>query len=124
MPADVRTINAISKNKRGKKLNDQELNLRAGIGAFADENGTVPPGIKDLDFINRDTDCMRLLIATGISFTRPHDGEIGAEGGMQEAPVFEKVHNGDVVAAARRAAARVAAAWVSDADVALHHSAR
>jgi lactoylglutathione lyase len=31
-----------------------------------------------------------------------HDGEIGAEGGMQEAPVFEKVHNGDVVAAADR----------------------
>jgi len=31
-----------------------------------------------------------------------HDGEIGAKGGMQEAPVFEKVHNGDVMAAADR----------------------
>jgi hypothetical protein len=98
-------------------------NLRAGIGAFGDERGNVPQDVESMDFVNRDADCLRLLIATGISFTRPHDGEVGAEGPMQDSPLYERIQNDDVLAAARRAAARVAASWIADSDIALRRAA-
>lgn len=75
-------------------MNDKELNLLACIGAFADENGQIPFDIDSLDVVNRNEDCLRLLTAE------------------------EKIVDDDVLKAARRAASRVAADWVTDADVA------
>ncbi|APA90279.1 hypothetical protein BJG93_34775 (plasmid) [Paraburkholderia sprentiae WSM5005] len=97
---------------------DKELNLRACIGAFADEDGKAAVDIHALDVLNRNEDLLHLLIATGISFTRPADDLIGAEAGMQEPPIVERIAQGDVLATARRVAARVAASWVTDEDVA------
>lgn len=75
------------------------------------------------DVVNRDEDLVRLLIATGISFTRPADNYIGAEAGMQEPPITEKIGDDCLLAAARRVAARVAASWVTDEDVARYNVA-
>lgn len=73
--------------------------------------------------VNRNEDLLHLLIATGISFTRPADNLIGAEAGMQVPPIVEQIVQGDVLAAARRAAARVAASWVMDQDVKRYNAA-
>lgn len=103
-------------------MDDKELNLRAGLGAFADENGNTPLDLHRFDAVNRDEDLLRLLIATGISFTRPADGCIGAEAGMQEPPIIERITDGDLLAAARRVAARVAASWVTDEEFARYNA--
>ena len=104
-------------------MNDRELNLRAGLGAFADENGSTPLDLHKFDVLNRNEDLVRLLVATGISFTRPVDGCIGAEAGVQDPLITERISDGDLLAAARRVAARVAASWVTDEDVARYNAA-
>src|SRR4051812_8913084 len=96
----------LRKRHRDTKMNDKELNLRAGLAAFADENGNAPADLHKFDVVNRNEDLVRLLIATGISFTRPANNCIGAEAGMQEPPITEQISDGDLFAAARRVAAR------------------
>ncbi|MEM5292741.1 hypothetical protein VSR82_00100 [Burkholderia sp. JPY481] len=64
------------------------------------------------DVIGRNEDCLRLLIATGICFSRVSDTEIAADGDHSQKLVVEKIVNGDELAAARLAAARLAASWV------------
>ena len=98
-------------------MDNKDLNLRAGLGAFADENGNTSVDLEKFDVVNRNEDLILLLIATGISFTRPADELIGAEAGMQEAPIEERIVGDDLLAAARRVAARGAASWVTDKDV-------
>ncbi|TES62188.1 hypothetical protein E2P84_42460 [Burkholderia cepacia] len=92
----------------------KELNRQAVLGAFSDEAGRLPDGIdpETIDVVGKAEDCLRLLIATGISFSRPTDDEVAADGGTGREPVVEKVRGDDVLAAARIAAARVAASFV------------
>ncbi|WP_237179827.1 hypothetical protein [Paraburkholderia sacchari] len=98
-------------------MDKTELNRRAIVAAFGDEAGRLPDGVKPeiMDVIGNSDDCLRLLIATGISFA-PGDGEVAAEGGMMQEPLVEKVVGGDTLAAARLAAAKVAASWLEFAD--------
>ncbi|MFM0515037.1 hypothetical protein [Paraburkholderia sp. RL17-373-BIF-A] len=105
-------------------MNDKELNFRAGLGAFGNENQHIPREVDldTFDAVGHNEDCLRLLIATGISFTRPADGYVGAEAGMQQPPIVEPIVDGDLLSAARRVAAKVAASWVTDSDVALHRA--
>jgi hypothetical protein len=96
-------------------MTDKELNLRAGLAAFSDADRVVPVNLDHFDPLNSRDDLIRLLIETGISFSRPNDVDIAAETG--DSSVEVTIHRGDVVTAAARAACELAASWIDDNDV-------
>jgi hypothetical protein len=102
-------------------MNDKELNLRAGLAAFSDADRVVAVNLDKFDPLNSHVDLLRLLIQTGISFSRPSTTEVAAETGSDS---FETtIENGDEVAAAARAACGLAASWIDDDDVAAYRIA-
>ncbi|WP_175983027.1 hypothetical protein [Caballeronia zhejiangensis] len=96
-------------------MTDKELNLRAGFAAFADSDRVVAVNLNTFDPLNLPEDLIKLLVQTGISFTQPLDGELAAENGTGSVEVT--IQNGDIVAAAARAACELAASWVEDDDM-------
>ena len=96
-------------------MTDKELNLRAGLAAFSDADRVVAVNLHNFDPLNSRDDLMRLLIATGISFSRPSSVDIAAETG--DSSVEVTIQNGDDIAAAARAACELAASWIDDDDV-------
>ena len=96
-------------------MTDKELNLRAGIAAFSDADRVVPVNIDNFDPLNSRDDLIKLLVETGISFSRPSDVDVCAETGDDSIDVT--IRGGDIVGAASRAACELAASWVSESDV-------
>lgn len=96
-------------------MTDKELNLRAGLATFSDADRVVAVNIDNFDPLNSRDDLVRLLIATGISFSRPTNVDIAAETG--DSSVEVTIQNGDDIAAAARAACELAASWVTDDDL-------
>ncbi|CAN7737342.1 hypothetical protein LJR267_009142 [Paraburkholderia hospita] len=97
-------------------MTDDELNRRAGLAAFSDEEGRVlAVDVEKFDPLHSGDDLLRLLIATGISFHRPPSGGMVAWTGDHSVDV--KIHDGNELAAAARAACELAASWISDDDV-------
>ncbi len=100
-------------------MQDDDLTLRAGLASFMDDDGTVSEPLDGFDPLGSNDDCLRLLVATGISFRRDGD-EILADD--MTTMYAEPIHAGNVLAAARRAAATLAASWIHDDDLALYQS--
>jgi hypothetical protein len=75
----------------------------------------VPVNLDQFDPLNSRDDLIKLLVETGISFSRPNDSDIAAEDG--DTGVEITVRRGDVVTAAARAACELAASWIDDGDV-------
>ena len=96
-------------------MRDKELNLRAGLAAFSDADRVVPVNLDQFDSLNSRDDLIKLLIETGISFSRPRGGELAAADSNSSVEVTIK--NGDVASAAGRAACGLAASWIDDEDV-------
>jgi len=96
-------------------MDDKEINLRAGLAAFSDADQVVAVNLDAFDPLNSVEDLVRLLIETGISFSRPSDTVIAAE---DSSTSFEAtIRNGDELATAARAACELAASWIDDDDV-------
>ncbi|MDR5809069.1 hypothetical protein [Caballeronia sp. LZ019] len=95
-------------------MTDKEINLRAGLAAFSDADRVVAVNPEQFDPLNSRDDLIKLLVETGISFSRPREGIIAAE--ISESS-FEVAIQGDAVAAAARAACELAASWIDDEDV-------
>jgi len=93
-------------------MTDKELNLRAGLAAFSGEGRVVEVDLDSFNPLASSDDLVRLLIETGISFHRPLNGDMVAWIGGHSIEV--KIHDGDEVAAAARAACELAASWISD----------
>ena len=89
--------------------------LRAGLAAFSDADRVVPVNLDQFDPLNSRDDLIKLLVETGISFSRPNDSDIAAEDG--DTGVEITVRRGDVVTAAARVACELAASWIDDDDV-------
>jgi hypothetical protein len=104
-----------SKLTTKNEMTDKELSLRAGLAAFSDADRVVAVNLDKFDPLNSRDDLIRLLIATGISFSRPSNLDISAETG--DGSVEVTIQNGDDVAAAARAACELAASWIDDDDV-------
>ena len=100
---------------------DTDLNFRAGLAAFGQLVGTARINLAEFDLFNNPDDFAQFLIDTGISF-RPRAGHIEAHGMGNEKPFVERVIDGNRTAAAKRAAARLAASRITDADVALYRT--
>lgn len=96
-------------------MTDKELNLRAGLAAFSDVDRVVAVNLDQFDPLNSRDDLIKLLVETGISFSRPSDGDVAAEDGSTCVDITIK--HGDVVSAAARAACELAASWIDDTDV-------
>ncbi|SAL06965.1 hypothetical protein AWB78_08342 [Caballeronia calidae] len=96
-------------------MTDEEINLRAGLVAFSDVDRVVAVNLDQFDPLNSRDDLIKLLVETGISFSRPREGDIVAENGSSSVEVT--IRRDDVVAAAARAACELAASWVDDHDV-------
>ncbi|WP_345816693.1 hypothetical protein AAGS40_27340 (plasmid) [Paraburkholderia sp. PREW-6R] len=96
-------------------MTDSELILRAGLAAFSDADRVVAVNLDRFDPLNSRDDLVRLLLATGISFSRPSNIHIAAEAAGDTVKVT--IENGDELAAAARAACELAASWVHDDDV-------
>lgn len=96
-------------------MTDNELVLRAGLAAFSDADRVVAVNLDRFDPLNSRDDLVRLLLATGISFSRPSNIHISAETGGDSVQVT--IQNGDDLAAAARAACELAASWIDDDDV-------
>ncbi len=96
-------------------MNDQEINLRAGLAAFSDADRVVPVNLERFDPLNSHNDLIKMLVETGISFSRPSNMEVAAEDGHQSIKV--RINDGNVVGAAVRAACELAASWIDDDDV-------
>jgi hypothetical protein len=96
-------------------MTDKEVNLRAGLAAFSDADRVVPVNLDQFDPLNSRDDLIKLLVETGISFSRPRKGDLAAEDGDSSVEVM--INNGDVVSAAARAACELAASWIDDNDV-------
>jgi hypothetical protein len=96
-------------------MTDKELNLRAGLAAFSDADRVVAVNLDRFDPLNSRDDLIKLLVETGISFSRPHEGDLAAEDG--DSSVEATIINDDVVSAAARAACELAASWIDDSDV-------
>jgi hypothetical protein len=96
-------------------MTDKELNLRAGLAAFSDADRVVAVNLDKFDPLNSRDDLVRLLIATGISFSRPSNVDIAAETG--DSSIQVTIQNDDDLAAAARAACELAASWIDDDDV-------
>ena len=56
-------------------MTDKELNLRAGLAAFSDADRVVPVNLDQFDPLNSRDDLIKLLVETGISFSRPREGD-------------------------------------------------
>jgi hypothetical protein len=82
---------------------------------FSDADRVVPVNLDQFDPLNSRDDLIKLLIETGISFSRPSDGVIAAEDGGTHVDITIK--RGDAVSAAARAACELAASWIDDNDV-------
>ncbi|CAN7783282.1 hypothetical protein LJR296_008176 [Cupriavidus necator] len=95
-------------------MDDLDLNLSAGLAAFLDDDGLLTEAIDGFAPLHDSDDCLRLLVATEISLNR-HGYEIVADGGFSQHG--EPVRDGDVLAAARRAAVSLAASWIHDDDL-------
>jgi hypothetical protein len=107
--------------KANWNIKDKELNLRAGLAAFSDADRVVAVNLDNFAPLNSIDDLVRLLIQTGISFSRPSNAEIAAEDGDNS---FEAtIRSGDELATAARVAVELAASWVSDSDVAAYRIA-
>jgi hypothetical protein len=96
-------------------MTDKELNLRAGLAAFSDVDRVVAVNLDQFDPLNSRDDLIKLLVETGISYTRPREGDLAAEDSNSSVEVTIK--NGDVVSAAAQAACELAASWIEDDDV-------
>ena len=96
-------------------MTDKEINLRAGLAAFSDVDRVVAVNLDQFDPLNSRDDLIKLLVETGISFSRPSDDAIAAEDGGTHVDITIK--RGDVVSAAARAACELAASWIDDTDV-------
>jgi hypothetical protein len=96
-------------------MTDKELNLRAGLAAFSDVDRVVAVNVEQFDPLNSRDDLIKLLIETGISFSRPSEGVIAAEDGGTHVDIT--IERGDVVSAAARGACKLAASWIDDSDV-------
>lgn len=96
-------------------MTDKEINLRAGLAAFSDVDRVVAVSLDQFDPLNSRDDLIKLLVETGISFSRPREGDIAAEN--SDSSVEVTIRRGDVVAAAARAACELAASWIGDQDV-------
>jgi hypothetical protein len=75
----------------------------------------VPVNLDQFDPLNSRDDLIKLLVETGISFSRPREGDIAAEDG--DSSVEITIKRGDVVTAAARAACELAASWIDDNDL-------
>ena len=84
-------------------MTDKELNVRAGPAAFSDADRVVPVNLDQFDPLNSRGDLIKLLVETGISFSRPCEGDIAAEDAHSSVEVA--IRHGDVMTAAARAAA-------------------
>lgn len=96
-------------------MTDKELNLRAGLAAFSDADRAVPANLEHFDPLNSRDDLIQLLVETGISFSRPREGDLAAEDG--DSSVEVTIRNADVASAAARAACELAASWIDEDDV-------
>ncbi|MCI1047785.1 hypothetical protein [Caballeronia zhejiangensis] len=96
-------------------MTDKEINLRAGLAAFSDVDRVVAVNLDQFDPLNSRDDLIKLLVETGISFSRPSDGVIAAEDGSTHVDITIK--RDDVVSAAAQAACELAASWIDDDDV-------
>ena len=96
-------------------MTDKELNLRAGLATFSDADRVVPVNLDQFDPLKSRDDLIKLLVETGISFSRPREGDLAAEDG--DSSVEVTINNGDVASAAARAACELAASWIDDNDV-------
>lgn len=96
-------------------MTDKELNLRAGLAAFSDADRVVAVNLDQFDPLNSRDDLIKLLVQTGISFSRPGEADVAAEDG--DTSVEITIKRGDVVSAAARAACELAASWINDRDV-------
>ncbi|WP_175946329.1 hypothetical protein [Caballeronia sp. BCC1704] len=96
-------------------MTDEELNLRAGLAAFSDVDRVVAVNLDQFDPLNSRDDLIKLLVETGISFSRPREGDIAAEN--SDSSVEVTIRRDDVVSAAARAACELAASWIDDNDV-------
>jgi hypothetical protein len=83
--ATIEAIRAARDRFQTRKANwnikDKELNLRAGLAAFSDADRVVAVNLDNFAPLNSIDDLVRLLIQTGISFSRPSNAEIAAEDG-------------------------------------------
>lgn len=96
-------------------MTDKEINLRAGLAAFSDVDRVVAVNLDQFDPLNSRDDLIKLLVETGISFSRPSEGFIAAEDGGNHVDIT--IQHRDVVSAAARAACELAASWIDDSDV-------
>jgi hypothetical protein len=96
-------------------MTDKELNLRAGLAAFSDADRVAPVNLDHFDPLNSRDDLIKLLVETGISFSRPSDVDVAAEDG--DTSVEVTIKRGDLVTAAARAACELAASWIDERDV-------
>jgi hypothetical protein len=96
-------------------MNDQEINLRAGLAAFSDADRVVPVNLERFDPLNSLDDLIKMLVETGISFSRPNNMKVAAED--EHKSTKKPIEDGNVVGAAVRAACELAASWIDDDDV-------
>ena len=96
----------------GKKMDENELNLRAAIFMYLD--GHASQDIAAFNPLHNADDCLRLLIAGSFSL-RHVEGEIIAESIAGEQS--ELISDGNLLAAARSAATKLAAGMVPDEDI-------
>ncbi|WP_250532319.1 hypothetical protein [Caballeronia sp. ATUFL_F1_KS39] len=106
---------AFAPEHRKNTITDKEINLRAGLAAFSDVDCVVAVNLDQFDPLNSRGDLIKLLVETGISFSRPGDGVIAAEDGSTHVDIIIK--RDDVVSAAARAACELAASWIDDSDL-------
>ena len=66
----------MSRRNTGKHDDRKELNLRAGLAAFSDADRVVPVNLDQFDPLNSRDDLIKLLVETGISFSRPREGDL------------------------------------------------
>lgn len=88
-------------------MTDKEINLRAGLAAFSDVDRVVAVNLDQFEPLNSRDDLIKLLVETGISFSRPREGDLAAEDGSSSVAVT--IRRGDAVSAAARAACELAA---------------
>ena len=96
-------------------MTDKELNVRAGLAAISDVDRVVAVNLDQFDPLNSRDDLIKLLVETGISFSRLSDGVVSAED--RGVHVDITIQRSDVVSAAARAACELAASWIDDNDV-------
>jgi hypothetical protein len=71
--------------------------------------------LDQFDPLNSRDDLIKLLVETGISFSRPREGGVAAEDSSNSVEVT--IRRCDVVSAGARAACELAASWIDDNDL-------